>query len=283
MKICAFNVNSIRVRKDLVIEWINHRGDDLDILCFQELKTVEDFFPFTAFEQMGYHCEVFGQKTYNGVAICAKQPLGSVQKGFKNDTLDEQKRFISVQTGGIHLINIYLDEQKRFISVQTGGIHLINIYAPHGGLEGEEKFQYKQDWYHKLMAHLNDHHSPEDPLLMVGDFNVAREDSDVYDPSALKDAIGTLPAERAVFEALMSWGFIDTFKYKYPDTRQFTWWDYIGGAIWKDEGMRIDYALCTQTLIERVEDVEVDLWPRRRRQPKPSDHAPLIITLNISA
>ncbi|MFC2164432.1 exodeoxyribonuclease III [Acidobacteriota bacterium] len=261
MKICTFNVNSIRMRKDLIIEWIKHREDDLDVLCFQELKAVEDLFPLTDFEQMGFHCEVFGQKGYNGVAICAKQPLGSVQKGFVGDPTEEQ---------------------KRFISGQIEGIHLINIYAPHGGLEGEEKFQYKQDWYHKLMAHLNDHYSPEDPLVIVGDFNVAREDADVYDPIGLKDSIGTLPSERALFEELMSWGFVDAFKHKHPDMRQFTWWDYIGGAIWKDEGMRIDYALCTQTLVESVENVEVDLWPRRRRQPKPSDHAPLIITLNLS-
>lgn len=260
MKICTFNVNSIRVRKDLIIEWIQHRGDDLEILCFQELKTVQEQFPFADFEQMGYHCEVLGQKTYNGVAICAKQAPENVQKGFGEDTMDEQ---------------------KRFISVQIEGIHLINIYAPHGGLEGEDKFQYKQDWYRKLMAHLTDHYSPQDPILIVGDFNVARADADVYDPVALKDSIGTLPAERAVFEKLISWGFVDTFQHKYPDKKQFTWWDYIGGAIWKDEGMRIDYALCTQALIEKVKDVEVDLWPRRRRQPKPSDHAPLIITLNL--
>jgi exodeoxyribonuclease-3 len=205
---------------------------------------------------------VFGQKTYNGVAICAKQPLEKVQKGFAGDPADEQ---------------------KRFISGYAYGLNLINIYAPHGGLEGEEKFQYKQDWYQKLMAHLDDHYSPEDPLLIVGDFNVAREDADVHDPVALEGSIGTLPGERAAFEKLMGWGFVDTFRHKYPDKRQFTWWDYIGGAIWKDEGMRIDYAICTRSLLEKVEEVEVDLWPRRRRQPKPSDHAPLIITLNISA
>jgi exodeoxyribonuclease-3 len=244
----------------LIVEWIQHRGDDLDILCFQELKAVEEQFPFANFEALGYHCEVFGQKTYNGVAICAKQPLDKIQKGFAGDPADEQ---------------------KRFISCVVRGLTLINIYAPHGGLEGEEKFLYKQDWYQKLMTHLHDHYSPEDPLLVVGDFNVAREDSDVYDPVALEGSIGTLPAERVAFERLMSWGFVDAFRHKYPDKRQFTWWDYIGGAIWKDEGMRIDYAICTQALLEKVEDVEVDLWPRRRRQPKPSDHAPLIITLNL--
>jgi exodeoxyribonuclease-3 len=261
MKICTFNVNSIRVRKGLIVEWIKHRGDDLDILCFQELKAVNEQFPLVDFKELGYHCEVFGQKTYNGVAICSKQPLEKVQKGFTGDPADEQKRFIAG----------YVE-----------GLYLVNIYAPHGGLEGEDKFQYKQDWYQKLMTHLNDLHSPEDPILIVGDFNVAREDADVFDPVALKDSIGTLPAERKAFEKLMSWGFVDTFRHKYPDKRQFTWWDYIGGAIWKDEGMRIDYAVCTQSLLEKVEDVEVDLWPRRRRQPKPSDHAPLIITLNPS-
>jgi len=260
MKICTFNVNSIRVRKDLIIEWIQHRDDDLDILCFQELKALPEQFPFAEFEHLGFHCEVFGQKTYNGVAICARKPLRKVLKGFPDDSADEQ---------------------KRFIAVQTEGIDLINIYAPHGGLEGEEKFRYKQDWYQKLMAYLNAHHTPQDPLLIVGDFNVAREDADVHDPIALKDSIGTLPAERAVFEDLMSWGFVDTFRDRYPDKRQFTWWDYIGGAVWKDEGMRIDYALCTQPLLSKVEAVEVDLWPRRRRQPKPSDHAPLIVTLSL--
>jgi len=260
MKICTFNVNSIRVRKDLVIEWIQHRGNDLDVVCFQELKAVDEQFPLADFEQLGFHCEVFGQKTYNGVAICAKQPLEKAQKGFAGDTADEQ---------------------KRFLAVQVEGIHLINIYAPHGGLAGEDKFHYKQDWYHKLMTHLKDHHTPEDPLLIVGDFNVAREDADVHDLITLKDSIGTLPAERTVFEELMSWGLVDAFRHKYPEKRQFTWWDYIGGAIWKDEGMRIDYALCTHSLIAKVEDVEVDLWPRRRRQPKPSDHAPLILTLSL--
>ncbi|MBN1221978.1 MAG: exodeoxyribonuclease III [Candidatus Aminicenantes bacterium] len=260
MKICTFNVNSIRVRAGLILDWIRHRNDDLDVLCFQELKVVEELFPRDEFERSGFHCQVFGQKTYNGVAICTKGPLEDGQKGFGDAEWDEQ---------------------KRFLSCRYKGIRIINVYAPHGDLKGMPKFEYKQGWYRRLIAHLNSHHSPKDPILIVGDFNVAREDRDVYNPIALKDSIGTLPEERAVFEELLDWGFVDTFRFKYPDSKQFTWWDYIGGAIWKDEGMRIDYALCTESLKKSVAGVEVDIWTRKRRQPKPSDHAPLIVTLDL--
>ena len=261
MNICTFNVNSIRVRVDLILDWIRHRNNDLDVLCLQELKAVEEQFPRNKFEQAGFHCEVFSQKTYNGVAVCSKVPLEHVDKGFGDSKWDEQKRFLSVK----------LKE-----------IHLINLYAPHGDLNGTAKFRYKQDWYRRFIALLNERHSPEDPLLIVGDFNVAREDRDVYDPEALKDSAGTLPEERAVFEELLDWGLADAFRRLHPDTKQFTWWDYIGGAVWKNEGMRIDYGLCTESLARRVSRVEVDLWPRKRREPKPSDHAPLIITLESS-
>jgi len=258
LKICTFNVNSIRVRKDLIIEWLEHRNEDIDILCFQELKAIDSLFPYEDFERLGYQCEVFSQKTYNGVAICSKYSLTEIQKGLGNDIWDAQ---------------------KRLISVTANGVRIMNIYAPHGDLQGTEKFAYKKDWYKELLIFLDKNFSPIDPIFIVGDFNVAREDMDVYDPEALKDSIGTLPEERKSFETLLQWGFIDTFRHKYPDKKQFTWWDYIGGAIWRDQGMRIDYALCTESMIHKVESVEVDLWPRRRREPKPSDHAPLIVSL----
>lgn len=259
MKICTFNVNSIRVRKDLILEWLKHRNGDIDILCFQELKAIDSLFPYEDFEKMGFQCEVFGQKAYNGVAICSKSPLEDVQKG---------------------LGDAVWDEQKRFIAATIDGIRFINIYAPHGDLQGKEKFDYKQGWYKELISVLDNNHSPNDPIFIVGDFNVAREDRDVYDPEALKGGIGTLPEEREKFESLLRWGLIETFSYKYPDKTQFTWWDYIGGAIWRDQGMRIDYILCTESLLRTVDAVDVDLWPRRRREPKPSDHAPLIATLS---
>ena len=257
MKICTYNVNSIRVRKDLIFQWLDHREQDVDVLCFQELKTTKENFPLEEFEKMGYTCEVFGQKAYNGVAICSRFPMDDTRKGFGDARWDEQ---------------------RRLIASKIKGIRIINIYAPHGGLQGEEKYHYKQDWYKKLIALLQESFSPEDPLLIVGDLNVARTDLDVYAPSILEGTIGTLPEERKVLQDLLGWGLTDVFRHLYPEKSQYTWWDYIGGAIWKDLGMRIDYVLCTEPLLAKIKDVEVDLWPRRRRIPKPSDHAPVIVT-----
>jgi len=258
MKICTWNVNSIKARKSLVLDWLEHRNHDIDVLCFQEIKTVEKDFPFEDFESLGFTCHVSGQKSYNGVATCTKIVPTLVQKDF------EDKGW---------------DEQKRIIGVKINETNLINIYAPHGGERGTEKFDYKQNWYRRLIAFIKDGHSPADPALIVGDFNVAHMDIDVYSPEELADSIGTLPEERAIFEELLNSGLIDIYRHFYPEKKQFTWWDYIGGAIWKDEGMRIDYILATEPLLKKTKHIDVDLWPRRRRKPIPSDHAPLIIDL----
>ena len=261
MKIVTFNVNSIRVRKDLIGEWLIHRDSDVDVLCFQELKVTDEDFPFADFEKMDFSCEVFGQKAYNGVAVCSRLPMENTRKGFGDPAWDEQ---------------------RRFIATKIQGVVIINLYAPHGGLRREEKHEYKKNWYKKLVSSLEASFSPAHPLLVVGDMNVARTDQDVFDPVALKDTIGTLPEERKALQDLLDWGLTDVFRHLYPERSQFTWWDYIGGAIWKNEGMRIDYVLCTESLLPHIKDVEVDIWPRRRRTPKPSDHAPLIATLDIS-
>jgi exodeoxyribonuclease-3 len=259
MKISTFNVNSIKARLDLVLSWLEQRNHDVDILCLQELKSSDEFFPFEEFEKLGYSCAVFGQKTYNGVAICSKFPIKKAEKGFADKSWDVQ---------------------KRIISVQIQGLTVINIYAPHGGERGSEKFTYKQDWYKKLIAFLDQKYSNQEPLVIVGDFNVTRTNQDVYSPEELEDAVGTMPEERKAFEKLLAWGLIDGFRYVYPENKQFTWWGYMGGAIWKDEGMRIDYILLTKPTINVLKNVEVDLWPRKRKKPTPSDHAPVIVSLD---
>ncbi len=258
MKVCSWNVNSIKARKALVLEWLKHRNNDIDIFCFQEIKTVDEDFPFEDFERLGFECHAFGQKSYNGVAICTRISPATVQKG-----LGDEDR----------------DEQKRIIRIKIQETNLINVYAPHGGERGTEKFDYKQNWYRRLITFLKDNHSPKDQVLILGDFNIAHRDLDVYSPEELADSIGTLPEERKVFEELLNSGFIDIYRHLHPEKKQFTWWDYVGGAIWKDEGMRIDYILCTDSLLGKTKHIEVDLWPRRRRKPIPSDHAPLIIDL----
>ncbi len=251
--ICTYNVNSIRARKDLTIEWLKRTS--IDILCLQELKLEEKNFPFDDFEKLGYRCYVNGQKTYNGVAICSKIELQNIKKGMGDE---------------------FFDQQARIIRGEFNDIKIINVYMPHGDLRGTEKFTYKLEFYKRFRKMLDEEYSPEEKIILLGDFNVAREDIDVYDPELLKDTIGTMPEEREALESIISWGFVDAFRYKYPDKVEYTWWDYIGGKIWKNQGMRIDYIFVTEALKESVKDIYVDLWPRRRRTPKPSDHAPLI-------
>ena len=260
IRICTFNVNSIRARRDLITSWLERRNNDLDILCFQEIKVVEKDFPYQAFEKFGFTCAVYGQKGYNGVAVCSKLPLEDLRKGFADE---------------------YWDQQKRVLSAKVGTLNLIVVYVPHGDLRGTDNFSYKLKWFEKFTGFLQEEFSPGEEILVVGDFNVAGRDLDVFDVEMTKDGIGTMVEERAAFQEIFDWGFVDTFRHLYPEKRQFTWWDYIGGAIWRDEGMRIDYVLCSEPSVERVKDVNVDLWVRKRRTPKPSDHAPVIATIEL--
>lgn len=260
VRLCTFNVNSIRARRDLITSWLEKRNNDLDILCFQELKVVDKDFPYRAFERYGFNCDVYGQKGYNGVAICSKFPIEDVRKGFNDE---------------------YWDQQKRMMSAKVLDFVLINIYVPHGDLRGTDKNYYKLKWFDMFESFLKENYSSGDKMMVVGDFNVARSDLDVFDAEITKDGIGTMVEEREAFQGVLNWGLVESFRYLHPEKQQFTWWDYIGGAIWKDEGMRIDYVLCTKPLVERVKDVEVDLWARKRRTPKPSDHAPVIATMEL--
>lgn len=260
MKICTFNINSIKARKDLLLDWLAHRSHDIDILCLQELKQISENFPEKEFRELGYQCEIFGQKAYNGVAICSKLPLTDISRGFGEENWDKQ---------------------SRIISAKFENISIINIYAPHGDLPGTEKFEYKQSWYAKLIEHLSANFASADPLIILGDYNVARVDIDVYSPEELAGTIGTLPEERQAFENLLKWGLTDTFRHLYPEKKQFTWWSYLNGSIWRDQGMRIDYILTVENMLTQLKSVEVDLWPRKRKIPTPSDHAPLIAEFSL--
>ncbi|MCG6552437.1 MAG: exodeoxyribonuclease III [Candidatus Magnetominusculus sp. LBB02] len=260
MRICTFNVNSIRARLGLLLDWLKHRGDDIDVLCLQELKTVDDGFPVNDFQALGYRCELYGQKAYNGVAICSRLPVVSVEKGLGlGGDWDSQRRLMRVALGGA-----------------AEGITIVCVYAPHGGERGSEKYNYKLQWYEKFREYLGA--IAHETAFVVGDFNVARFDSDVYDPAALRDTIATMPEERRAFENVIDCGFTDVHGHLHPAERQFTWWAY-GAAIWKDQGMRIDYVLATAGGLKITKEISVDLWPRRKKTPTPSDHAPVIVEL----
>ena len=261
MTLATFNVNSIKARKDLIIRWLREKNM-IDVLCFQEIKCEEEKFPFEAFEQLGYECAVFGQKAYNGVAICSKYPLKEIQKGFKNEKFDLQKRMIKTK---IDDITVY------------------NIYAPHGGEKDSEKHLYKLEFFEFLKKYLKQNHDlKNEKICIVGDLNVAREDIDVYDPILLKGTIDFMDDEREVFEDFLSIGLIDLYRQTHPKERGFTWWDYRTAGVFRDEGMRIDYILATPPLSKLLKDIKVDMWTRKRRKPTPSDHAPVVAKFDIN-
>ncbi|WP_457599703.1 exodeoxyribonuclease III [Hydrogenimonas sp.] len=254
VSVCTFNVNSIRSRIDLILRWLKEKRD-VDILCLQEIKCEEAQFPFEAFEALGYRCAVNGQKRLNGVAICSKPPLSSVEKLFGNDILDRE---------------------KRLIQAQVGETLLLNCYIPRGGPESGERHDYKMRFFDALAAYVETLLKRQKRLLLLGDLNVALTDLDVYDPEVFEGAVGFLPSEKERMRTLLETGLHDCYRQIHPESRDFTWWDYRTAGIWRDEGMRIDYILASDPLCEACLGIEVDLWTRRRRSPTPSDHAPLV-------
>ena len=257
LHITSYNVNSVRSRLELIGLWLEQRNNDIHILAMQEIKTTNEQFPYDFFEKQGFKCHINPQPRYNGVAICSKFAPGNIQTKFKVPVLDEQ---------------------ARIIRAQFGKLDLWNIYAPHGDLPGTEKFRFKMQWYDALIDLLHTELKPDSRIILTGDFNISFDDKDVYDPGALAGSIGTLPEERAKLNSLLELGFIDAFRHLYPDKIQYTWWDYRGAKIWKNEGMRIDHMLVTPGVLPYLKDVEVDLWPRRKNKIKPSDHAPVVGT-----
>jgi len=255
MLVATYNVNSIRARLNLLQEWLQRV--DIDILCLQETKTLDDNFPKEELGRLGYQCTILGQKAYNGVAICSKKlPHKTINK-FDDEILNEQKR----------LIGIAIDD-----------IEIYSVYAPHGDARGMDKYHYKLRWYDAFIKFIGQR---QGKVILAGDFNIAHKDMDVYDPVILNDVIGTMAEERAYLDRLIENGFIDTFRLIHPKEKKFSWWDYTAGAIWKDEGMRIDYIFCSKSFEGYLKDASIDIWPRKRRTPTPSDHTPVIASFVI--
>ncbi len=256
LRLASYNVNSVRSRIELIGLWLEHRGHDIHILAMQELKATTEQFPFDFFKNLGFFCHINPQKRYNGVAICSKLPPNEVQ---------------------VHFNIPILDEQARIIRTRFGKLDVWNIYAPHGDLPGTEKFRFKMQWYDQFIHLLKTSYDLQsDRIIITGDFNITFDDRDVYDPVALAGSIGTMPQERSKLKALLQLGLVDGFRYLHPDAIQYTWWDYQGAKIWKNQGMRIDHLLLSPAALPFLRDVEVDMWPRRKNKIKPSDHAPII-------
>ena len=255
MKIATWNVNSIRVRRERAVAWLKRH--DPDVVCLQEIKCVDDDFPREPFESIGYHVETFGQKTYNGVAFLSKLPVDDVQRGFPSDGPEDQ---------------------KRLIAATVGGVRIIGVYVPNGSSVDSEKFVYKLDWLKKLQAYLEDHATASEPLVLMGDFNIAPEERDVYDVEAFRGQVHFHPKEHAALQAMTNWGLSDLYRLHTEEAGNYSWWDYRQLGFPKNKGLRIDLVLGTEAITDRCVSCEIDRQERKGK--KPSDHAPVVAVVD---
>jgi exodeoxyribonuclease-3 len=252
--VATWNVNSVRARLDHVLRYIDRRAPD--VLCLQELKARDEDFPGEAFAEKGYHAAVAGQKTYNGVAVLARNPPADPVVGFPH--LDSA-----------HPLNL----QRRLLAVTVDGVRVISAYLPNGEVVGSEKFAFKMEFFRQLGSYLEQRFAATDRLCVVGDFNVAPEARDVHDPEAWEGRVLFSEPERAALKELQTFGFEDCFRKHHAEEGRYSWWDYRGGAFWKGKGLRIDHIWATPPLAELCIASEIDESPRKWKRP--SDHAPV--------
>ncbi len=250
MKIATWNVNSVRARQERLLAWL--KAWQPDVLCLQELKCVEADFPFDAVRELGYFAAVNGQKTYNGVAILAKEEPRDVVKGLSDDVEDTH---------------------ARLIAATVRGVRVVSAYAPNGQSVDSEAYIYKLEWYARLRRYLDARHKPTEPMALCGDWNVAPEPIDVYDPEAWEGHTLLTLRERAALRTLCEFGLTDSFRAAHPGVQKFSWWDYRMLAFPKNKGVRIDHILVTKPLAKKLTSVDVDREERKGKQP--SDHAPV--------
>ena len=258
MKIISWNVNSVRARIDNITNYI--KDDKPDILLLQEIKTQDENFPYENFENIGYNSYIFGQKSYNGVAIISKLPIKNISKDFIKD----EKKQARVINGEIQL------KKKK--------IEIINIYVPNGNPIDTEKYEYKKNWLKKFIAQVKKKILSGSNIIIAGDFNIIPEEIDVYDFKRYEnDALGRLEI-RKKFRELLNIGFVDVYRIKNKKKQEYTFWDYFAGSWQKNYGMRIDHFLLSNNLIENISSININKKPRSKL--KPSDHTPIELIIN---
>jgi exodeoxyribonuclease III len=253
MKLVTWNVNSLNVRLPHVLEWLKtHRPD---ALCLQELKLEDVKFPQAAFDELGYYAVFAGQKTYNGVAILSRSKPEDVTRGMPN----------------------FDDTQKRVIAATIDGVRVVCAYIPNGQDVDSDKYQYKLKWLAALQEFMRAQIASYGDVALLGDYNIAPADADVYDPVAWAGKVLCTDAERAAFQGLIGLGMSDSFRQFEQPEKSFTWWDYRMNGFKRNLGLRIDHVLLTPALAARCAAAMIDLAPRRLERP--SDHAPVLVTL----
>ena len=238
-----------------------------DILCLQETKVIDDSFPIEPFEKLGYSVEVYGQKSYNGVAIISKIKAENVKKGFYDCKDSSQK------------ISIF-QEQKRLISADINGIKIINVYVPNGSSLESDKFEYKINWLRGLALFLDEQEKRGELICLMGDFNIAPTNLDIHDPKKYEGGIMASKIERNALDNVLKGRLIDSFRIFEKNTGHWSWWDYRNNAYQLNKGWRIDHIYISKELSSKLKSCVIDSSPRENSRP--SDHAPVMIDLNLN-
>lgn len=255
MKLATWNVNSLAVRLPQLLAWLD--AHPVDAIVLQELKQTDNKCPRAELAAAGYHAQWFGQKTYNGVALISRTEATEVLRNLPG----------------------FDDEQARVITGTVNGIRLIGAYFPNGQSPDSDKFAYKMRWLEALHHFVKAELAQHPRLALMGDFNIAPEDRDVFDPAAWAGQILCTPAERAHFQGLVNLGLVDTFRLFEQPPKTWSWWDYRNLAFRKNQGLRIDHILVSEALRPNVESCLIDKAPRKNERP--SDHAPVVATLLV--
>ena len=262
MLIASWNVNSVRTRLDHVLAWLQSHQPDL--LCLQETKVADPLFPQTAFESIGYRVSFHGQKSYNGVALISRTPLDDVRCGFIGELPGD------LEAGE-------LGEQKRVISALLDGVRVVNLYVPNGSSLTSDKYPYKLKWLNCLKRYREAAQERDEPLCIVGDFNIGMEARDIHDPERLTGGIMASDAERTALNEALGEGMVDVFRAFEPDAGHWSWWDYRSGAWNRDSGWRIDHIYLSEDLLGLARSCVIHKQERGKEQP--SDHAPVVVDL----
>ena len=255
MKLVTWNINSIRARTGRLVAWLE--ANRPDIVCLQETKVEDAAFPLPAVTALGYQVAMFGQKSYNGVAILSTQPLADVTCGFGDDVPDDE---------------------ARVIAATTHGVRVVCLYVPNGQDLDSDRYPYKLAWFARLRAYLTRTTGPDQPLVVCGDMNVTADDQDVWSPETWKDQIHCSAKERAALALVRAWGLDDVFRVLTPAGGVWSWWDYRGVSFFKNQGLRIDHILTTKPMTARCTACAIDRTARKGQDA--SDHAPVTATFS---
>ena len=253
MQLATWNVNSLTVRLPQVLDWL--ATNPVDALVLQEIKMVDDKFPFAEFAAAGYKAQCFGQKTYNGVALLSRTEA----------------------TGVLRNIPGFADDMARVITGTVEGTRVIGAYFPNGQAPGSDKFEYKMHWLKALRDWVRTELEQHPQLVLMGDYNITFDDLDVWDPVGLKDTIHCTEEERYHLRALIALGLHDAYRLFPRAEKSYSWWDYREFAFRRNRGLRIDHILVSPVLKERARACSIDRLPRKNERP--SDHAPVIVDI----